>query len=96
MPPLRAATAVRRNYQTIKEGRCVGVASFVLGIIAFTPFLPFPIDLITATVGLILGVIGKRKLAKAGDFTSLATAGIVLSSIVISITVLGRLLWIIL
>jgi hypothetical protein len=74
----------------------MGVASFVLGIISFLPFVLFPADLISAGAGFIIGVIGRRKLAKTGDFTRLATAGIVLSSITIGIAVVGRILWVIL
>ena len=74
----------------------MGMASFVLGIISFLPFVLFPADLLAAGAGLIVGLIGRRKLAIAGDFTRLATAGIVLSSITIGIHVVGRLLWVIL
>ena len=71
-------------------------ASLVLGIIAFLPFVLFPFDLIVAAAGLVIGIAARRILLKAGEFTAIATAGIVLSSITLGIAVLGRLLWIVL
>jgi len=48
--------------------------------------------LITAIIGLILGISGRRKAVEAGAPTDLATAGIVLSIISLAISVLTLLI----
>ena len=59
----------------------MAVASLVLGILAFIP-IPIPFfGTISAIVGLVLGSLGKKNAAAAGQPTGMATAGIVLSII---------------
>jgi hypothetical protein len=59
----------------------VGVAALVLGIIgtliALFPFA-FPVGMALALVGLILGIVGRKKAVEAGQPTGTATAGLVL------------------
>ena len=64
----------------------MAIASMVLGIISLALFwvLPLPVDFIIPIVGLILGIIGKRRLADFGEPTGLATAGIVLCIIALA------------
>ena len=44
--------------------------------------------LITAVVGLILGIMGKKKALEYGASTGMATAGIIMSVIAIAISIL--------
>ena len=66
----------------------MAVASLVLGILALIPFIPFPIGPIVAIVGLILGVISRKKLAEAGAPTGMATAGMVMCIIGLALSIL--------
>ena len=62
----------------------------VLGIVTLTVgYLGF--GFITAIIGLILGVSGRRKAAQSGAPTGMATAGIVMSIIglILNIAVIG-------
>ena len=65
----------------------MGVASLVLGILGLIP-IPIPfIGTISAIVGLVLGVLAKKKATAEGTPTGISTAGIVLCiiSLVLSI-----------
>jgi len=59
-------------------GKGLGIASMVLGIVSLV--IPFA-GLATAIVGLILGVLAKKKSAEVGMQSGMATAGIVCSII---------------
>ena len=64
----------------------MAIASLVLGIIGVVLcFVPIPgggiIGLICAIVGVILGVIARKKAKEAGQPSGLATAGMILSII---------------
>ena len=65
-----------------------GIVALV-GIVFFPPF----IDILIAFVGLLLGIIGKRQLSAAGHPTGMATAGIVMCSIVLVLAVLALLIF---
>ena len=61
------------------------IASLVLGICSlFVPYVGVP----TAIVGLILGILGRKKALDAGAPTGMATAGIVMSIIALAWAVL--------
>ena len=76
-------------------GKGFAIASMVLGIVALLgPFalislgvLSF-LDFATAVVGLVLGVLGKKKLLETGAPTGMATAGIVMCIIALAIRIL--------
>jgi hypothetical protein len=75
-------------------GKGLGTASMVLGIVALAFFwlayLFFPT--ILAIIGLVLGVVGKKKLIEAGAPTGAATAGIVTSIIALAVTIIAWVL----
>jgi hypothetical protein len=63
----------------------MSIAAMVLGICS----LIFPgFGVITAIIGLILGISGKRKADEVGAPTGMATAGVVMSIIAIALSVL--------
>lgn len=62
-------------------GKGLCVASMVLGICALV--IPYG-GLALAIVGLILGIIGRKKMIEVGAPTGMATAGIVMSIIAIA------------
>jgi hypothetical protein len=66
----------------------------VLGIVslAFLWLATAVFPTILAIVGLVLGVVGKKKLAEAGAPTGPATAGIVMCIIAIAVTILAWVL----
>lgn len=63
---------------TSYPGKGMSIAALVLGICSLV--IPYA-GIATAIVGLILGVIGKRKANEVGASTGMATAGIVMSII---------------
>jgi len=77
-------------------GKGMSIASLVLGIIALidTPLVIVTLGCMSlfvipvAIVGLILGIIGKKKLKAAGAPFGMATAGIVMSTISLAITLI--------
>jgi len=69
-------------------GKGMVTASLVLGIVSLTIGAMYGIGFITAIIGLILGIIGKRKAIEVGAPTGTATAGIVLSIIALILSIL--------
>ncbi len=65
-------------YNQKPPGQGMSVASMVLGIVSLV--IPYG-GLATAIVGLVLGVMGKKKNAEVGAPAGMATAGIVCSII---------------
>ena len=67
----------------------MAIASLVLGILSliimWIPFISF-VAIILSVIGIILGAIGKKQLATAGQPTGMATAGIVLSIISLALS----------
>ena len=53
----------------------------ILGICALTLGWLYGLGIVAAIVGLILGIVGKRKASEVGAPTGMATAGIVMSVI---------------
>ena len=66
----------------------MATASLVLGIIALVPFIPFPIAPLSAIVGLVLGVLARKKARDMGAPTGMATAGMVLSIIALALSII--------
>ena len=66
----------------------MAIASMVLGIVGLVFFWFIYISVPVAIVGVILGAIGKKKLAEAGAPSGMATAGIVMSVIVIAVSII--------
>lgn len=66
-------------------GQSMGIASMVLGICSLV--IPFA-GIATALVGLIMGVIAKKKSSEANMPSGMATAGIVCSIITLAVSVL--------
>ena len=66
-------------------GQGMGIASMVCGIASL--IIPF-VGTATAIVGLILGVLSKKKSQEAGMPSGMATAGIVCSVIALAISIL--------
>ena len=70
----------------------MAIASLVLGILGLIP-IPIPfIGTVSSLVGLILGVVAKKKLTTAGSPSGIATAGIVLCIISLAISVMWTIL----
>ena len=74
----------------------MAIASLVLGIVAIVfGLIPIPIPgrgiigLICAIVGVILGVVSRKKLKAAGQPTGAATAGMVLSIIALVLDIIA-------
>jgi len=67
-------------------GTGLSIAAMVCGIVGlvFSFFLWF-IGLPTAVVGLVLAIIGKKKLSEVGATSGMATAGLVTSIIALSL-----------
>ena len=67
----------------------MAVASMVLGILAlvwmFIPVINIVAPII-AIIGIVLGAVGKKKLAAEGKPTGMATAGMVMSIIALAIS----------
>ena len=70
----------------------MAVAGLVLGIVSAVSgwFLPV-IPIITGIIGIVLSVVGRKKLAEAGQPVGIATAGLVLSIIGTSLAVIGTI-----
>jgi hypothetical protein len=65
----------------------VGIASLVLGILGVIP-MPIPfIGTVSSIIGLILGIVGKRKAREMSQPTGVCTAGIVLCIISLVLSV---------
>jgi len=60
----------------------------ILGIASLTVASFYGFGFITAVIGLILGIIGRKKSVEAGAPTGMATAGIILSAIAIAYNLL--------
>lgn len=69
-------TVIKNN-----PGKGFGIASMILGICSLC--IPY-VGILGAIVGLILGVIGKKKSLEAGMPSGMATAGIVMSIIALA------------
>ena len=71
-------------------GRGMAIASMVLGIVSLSVswWLIPGVGIIVPIVGLILGIIAKRALSQAGAPSGMATAGIVMCIIAISLKIL--------
>ncbi|MCL2587863.1 MAG: DUF4190 domain-containing protein [Oscillospiraceae bacterium] len=66
----------------------MAIAALVLGIISLVPLVPFPIGPISAVVGIVLGVLARKKASEAGTPTGMATAGMVLSIIGLALSII--------
>jgi len=66
----------------------MSVAALILGIASLTILSTFGFGFITAVVGLILGIIGRKKSSAVGAPTGMATAGIIISAIAIAYNLL--------
>ena len=66
----------------------MAIASLVLGIIALVPLIPFPVGPIAAIVGIVLGVIARKKALEGGTPTGMATAGMVLSIVGLALSII--------
>jgi hypothetical protein len=78
----------------MKGGDIMGIASWVLGILALlTMWIPFVgvIALPMSIIGIILGVVAKKQLPAVGQSDSVATAGIAISIIAFIISALFTL-----
>lgn len=69
-------------------GHGMAIASMVLGIISVVFCWVFYFGIPCSIVGLVLGVIGKKKNSEAGATSGMATAGIVCSIIALAINIL--------
>ena len=69
-------------------GKGMSIASMVLGIVGLVFFWVIYISLPVAIVGIILGALSKKKLVEAGAPAGMATAGIVMSVIVIAASII--------
>jgi len=63
------------NNAVDNPGKGLGIASMILGIAGLIPFSPL------AIVGLILGIVSKKKSSEVGASAGMATAGIICSII---------------
>jgi len=59
----------------------------ILGIASLTIAAAMGLGFITAIVGLIMGIIGRKKSLQGGAPTGMATAGIILSAIAIVLNI---------
>ena len=76
---------VQNNSVQFNPGKGFSVSSMILGIVGLVfVWLP-PLSLVVSVVGLILGIVGKKKSGAVGAPSGMATAGIVCSIIVLVI-----------
>lgn len=68
-------------------GKGQGVASMILGIISLVSFCSFSVPIICAIISIVLGCVSKSKAKAAGMKNGMATAGIVMSVICLSLWV---------
>ena len=68
-------------------GKGQSMAAMILGIASLTVAAALGFGFITAIIGLILGIIGRKKSSAAGAPTGMATAGIILSAIAIVLNI---------
>jgi len=78
-----------QNYQPQQQpptnpGQGLGIASMVLGILGLTPYA----GLLFSTVGLVLGVISKKKSTEVNMPSGMATAGLVCSIIGLAFSII--------
>jgi len=66
----------------------MSIASLVLGICTLTISWFFGLGIGSAIVGLVLGIIGKKKAQEVGAPTGMATAGIIMCVIGIVLSIL--------
>jgi len=66
----------------------MSIASLVLGICTLTISWAYGVGILSAVVGLILGITGKKKAREVGAPTGMATAGIVMCAIGIALSLL--------
>ena len=82
---VKSALAVSGGGQPPKNpGVGFSIASMVLGILSLVPFS----GVVTAIVGLVLGVVGKKKSNDAGMPSGMATAGIICSLVGLTLGVI--------
>ena len=65
-------------------GKVLSIISMILGICGLIPFG----GIASAIVGLILGIIGKKKNSEVGAPTGMATAGIIMSIIGLAFSII--------
>lgn len=73
-------------------GKGLSIAGMVLGIVSLVLFCVWYIGIPCAIVGLVLSIIGKKKSKEANAPTGMATAGIILCVIALSLLVLIAIL----
>jgi len=73
----------------------MSIASLVLGICTLTISWLILLGPITAIVGLVLGIAGKKKAGEVGATTGMATAGIVLCAIGAALSILVVIVFIV-
>jgi len=72
-------------------GRGMAIASLILGI-ASIPLAFIYVGIATAIVGLVLGIMAKKKQSEAGFPTGMAVAGMVCSIITLALSIVVSIL----
>jgi len=78
---------VQNNGMQINPGKGFSISSMILGIVGLVFIWIPPFSFVVSAVGLILGIVGKKKSRAVSVPSGMATAGIVCSTI--ALVVLG-------
>ena len=91
---------VQNSGVQFNPGKGFSISSMILGIVGLVFIWIPPFSFVVSVVGLILGIVGKKKSRAAGVPSGMATAGIVCSTIalviwviMITIVILGFLVY---